>query len=108
MTDQPIGPSASDLKRSIGLRLTVLARLLRNRFDREVSSLHVTRAQWTMIAAVARSPGASQRSIAEALEMSEASAGRLIDRLCAEGLLVVGKSAEHMLFAVTGDFGELC
>lgn len=87
MTDQPIGPSASDLKRSIGLRLTVLARLLRNRFDREVSSLHVTRAQWTMIAAVARSPGASQRSIAEALEMSEASTGRLIDRLCAEGLL---------------------
>ena len=87
MTDQPIATSASDLKRSIGLRLTVLARLLRNRFDREVSSLNVTRSQWTMIAVVARSPGASQRTIAEALEMSEASAGRLIDRLCAEGLL---------------------
>ena len=40
-----------------------------------------------MIAVVARRPGATQRVIAEALEMSEASAGRLIDRLCADGLL---------------------
>jgi MarR family transcriptional regulator for hemolysin len=47
----------------------------------------VTRSQWTMIVVVARNPGATQRVIAEALEMSEASAGRLIDRLCADGLL---------------------
>jgi MarR family transcriptional regulator for hemolysin len=40
-----------------------------------------------MIVVVARHPGATQRVIADALEMSEASAGRLIDRLCAEGLL---------------------
>lgn len=40
-----------------------------------------------MIAVVARHPGVTQRYIAEALNMSEASAGRLIDRLCAEGLL---------------------
>jgi MarR family transcriptional regulator for hemolysin len=40
-----------------------------------------------MIAIVSRHPGSTQRTIAEALEMSEASAGRLIDRLCADGLL---------------------
>jgi len=40
-----------------------------------------------MIGVVSRAQGASQRSIAETLEMSEASAGRLIDRLCADGLL---------------------
>jgi MarR family transcriptional regulator for hemolysin len=40
-----------------------------------------------MIAVVARNPGATQRTIAEVLEMSEASAGRLIDRLCADGML---------------------
>ncbi len=40
-----------------------------------------------MIAVVSRSPGATQRSIAETLEMSEASAGRLVDRLCDEGML---------------------
>jgi MarR family transcriptional regulator for hemolysin len=77
----------TNVKREIGLRLTVLARLLRNNFDRQVAGLNVTRSQWAMIAVVARHPGATQRTIAEALEMSEASAGRLIDRLCADGLL---------------------
>ena len=79
--------SDPEIKRAIGLRFTVLARLLRNNFDRQVSGLHVTRSQWAMIAVVARHPGATQRVISEALEMSEASAGRLIDRLCADGLL---------------------
>jgi DNA-binding MarR family transcriptional regulator len=65
----------------------VLARLLRNNFDRKVASLNVTRSKWAMIAVVSRHPGAMQRHIAEALEMSEASAGRLIDRLSGEGLL---------------------
>lgn len=69
------------------MRIGVLARLLRSNFDREVAEFNVTRSQWSMIAVVARYPGATQRMIAEALNMSEASAGRLIDRLCAEGLL---------------------
>ncbi len=60
---------------------------MRNSFDRQVARLNVTRSQWTMIAIVASQPGATQRVIAEALEMSEASAGRLVDRLCGEGLL---------------------
>lgn len=77
----------ASVRRSIGVRLTVIARQLRNLFDRHVGDLNVTRSQWSMIVVVARRPGATQRTIAEALEMSEASAGRLIDRLCAEGLL---------------------
>lgn len=81
------GKPGVNKKRAIGLRLTVLNRLFRNNFDRLVSSLNVTRSQWSMIAVVNHQPGATQRTIAEALEMSEASAGRLIDRLCAEGLL---------------------
>ena len=79
--------STHETRRNVGLRLTVLARLLRSNFDREVAQHSVTRSQWAMIAVVHRRPGATQRVIAEALEMSEASAGRLIDRLCAEGLL---------------------
>lgn len=74
-------------KRHINLRLTVIARLVRSIFDRDVSVLGVTRSQWTMIAVVSRLPGCTQRTIADALETSEASAGRLIDRLCADGLL---------------------
>lgn len=75
------------LQRQVGIRLSVLARLLRNTFDRKAASLQATRSQWTMIAIVARYPGSTQRCIAEYLDMSEASAGRLIDKLCQEGLL---------------------
>jgi MarR family transcriptional regulator for hemolysin len=84
-------PETSDItheaRRHVGLRFTIIARMLRSNFDRQVVNLSVTRSQWSMIAVVARLPGATQRTIAEALEMSEASAGRLIDRLCADGLL---------------------
>ena len=79
--------AAHEARRHIGLRFTIIARMLRNNFDRQVVSLNVTRSQWAMIAVVAHVPGSTQRTIAEALEMSEASAGRLIDRLCADGLL---------------------
>lgn len=74
-------------RRQVSLRMTVIARLQRNNFDRMVAGLNVTRSQWAMIAIVARYPGSTQRTIAEYLQMSEASAGRLIDRLCADGLL---------------------
>jgi MarR family transcriptional regulator, transcriptional regulator for hemolysin len=76
-----------DRKRDLSRKLTVIARHLRNRFDQSVTKLGVTRSQWTLIAVVASRPGLTQRTIAEVLEISEAAAGRLIDRLCAEGLL---------------------
>jgi MarR family transcriptional regulator for hemolysin len=60
---------------------------MRNNFDRVLAEKNITRSQWGLIAVVARRPGATQRTVAEVLEMSEASAGRLIDRLCADGLL---------------------
>lgn len=78
-------PTAS--MRNASLKLTVIARQLRAHFDQSVVRLGVTRSQWTVVAVVARHPGATQRSIADMLEIAEASAGRLIDRLCADGLL---------------------
>jgi MarR family transcriptional regulator for hemolysin len=77
----------SQIRRDIGLKLSVIARHLRSDFDRRVAEISLTRSKWTVIAVVARRPGANQRVIAEVLEMSEASAGRLIDKLCNEGLL---------------------
>jgi MarR family transcriptional regulator for hemolysin len=87
MTESDTAVADGEIKRNIAMRLAVVARMMRNRFDREVSSLSVTRSKWSMIVVVARNPGATQRVIADALEMSEASTGRLIDRLCSEGLL---------------------
>jgi MarR family transcriptional regulator for hemolysin len=73
--------------RSIALKLSVVARQLRMSFDQGAEACGMTRAQWTLIAVVARYPGATQRTIAEALEVREITAGRLVDRLCEEGYL---------------------
>ena len=60
---------------------------MRKLFDASVGDIDITRSQWTTILVVSKRPGATQREIAEVLEMSEASAGRVIDRLCADGML---------------------
>ena len=65
----------------------MVARQLRITFDQSAEQSGLTRAQWHLIAAVARHPGATQRLIAEALEVREITAGRLVDRLCDEGYL---------------------
>jgi MarR family transcriptional regulator, transcriptional regulator for hemolysin len=84
---EAIFSTARNRKRSIGWRLTVIARQLRLNFDQRTKLEGLTRAKWTLITAVARNPGATQRAIAEALELREITVGRLIDRLCDEGYL---------------------
>ncbi len=76
-----------DRSRSVALKLSVVARQLRVSFDQSAETCDLTRAQWTLIAVVARNPGATQRTVAEALEVREITAGRLVDRLCDEGYL---------------------
>jgi MarR family transcriptional regulator for hemolysin len=78
---------ANNRKRAVGVKLTVVARQLRQGFDQNVERSGLTRAKWTLIAAVAQTPGATQRILAEALQVREITVGRLIDRLCAEGYL---------------------
>ena len=60
---------------------------MRKAFDQNVGAMGITRSRWVLIATVSRRPGATQKTIAEALDMTEASVGRLIDRLCTEGVL---------------------
>ena len=73
--------------RSVAVKLSVVARQLRVTFDQAAEQSGLTRAQWHLIAAVARNPGVTQRTIAEALEVREITAGRLVDRLCDDGYL---------------------
>jgi MarR family transcriptional regulator, transcriptional regulator for hemolysin len=68
--------------------MAVISRQTSTRFDQSVKQTGLTRSQWTLIAAVAGNPGASQKSIAGLLQASEAATGRLIEKLCADGLLV--------------------
>lgn len=67
--------------------MSIVARQLRVTFDQSAEASGLTRAQWHLIAVVSRVPGATQRTIAEALEVREITAGRLVDRLCEEGYL---------------------
>ncbi len=85
--DESLIALARTRRRAVALKISVVARQLRVSFDQAAEQSGLTRAKWTLIATVARNPGSTQRTIAEALEVREISAGRLIDRLCKEGYL---------------------
>jgi MarR family transcriptional regulator for hemolysin len=84
---ESIFSNTKNKRRSVGLKLSVIARQLRLNFDQSTKLRGLTRAKWTLIAAVSQNPGGTQRMIAQVLEVSEITAGRLIDRLCEEGYL---------------------
>lgn len=76
---------SNDPELSTAMKLSVIARLLRTRFDQRARTIGLTRAQWRTIAAVSRHPGATQHRIATLLEVGDVTAGRMIDRLNEEG-----------------------
>jgi DNA-binding MarR family transcriptional regulator len=61
--------------------LSDIARLVRVEADRRARVHGLTRAQWVILARVARAPGLSQRELAELLEVEPMTVGRLVDRL---------------------------
>jgi MarR family transcriptional regulator, transcriptional regulator for hemolysin len=69
----------------VGVVIADVARLLRTAFDRRVRALGITRAQWLVLTRLHRHPGASQSELADMMEVERASAGRMIDRLEANG-----------------------
>lgn len=71
----------------LGMKVTVAARLFRKAFEQRTTRIGVTRTQWGTLAVVASQQGATQRKIAAELDITEVSAGRLIDKLCRDGLL---------------------
>lgn len=69
----------------IGVVISDVARLLRTEFDRRVRTLGITRAQWLVLTRLHRNPGASHSELADMMEVEKATAGRMIDRLEANG-----------------------
>jgi MarR family transcriptional regulator for hemolysin len=69
----------------VGVVISDVARLLRTEFDRRVRRLGITRAQWLVLTRLHRRPGASLSELAEMMEVEKATAGRMIDRLVANG-----------------------
>lgn len=99
---RPASQASRNQKRDLSLKLAIVARRMRMHFDESVQRAGAPRAHWPLIAAVARIPGATQKSIAKALQISEVSAGRLIDKLCQENLLQrVAKSEDRRAYCVS-------
>jgi MarR family transcriptional regulator for hemolysin len=69
----------------IGVVISDVARLLRTEFDRRVRKLGITRTQWLVLTRLYGNPGASHSELADMLEVEKPTAGRMIDRLEANG-----------------------
>ena len=69
----------------IGVVISDIARLMRTEFDRRAKKLGLTRPQWLLLSRLHRHPGLSQSELATMLEVEKATAGRMIDRLEANG-----------------------
>ncbi|MDR3524068.1 MAG: MarR family transcriptional regulator [Acetobacteraceae bacterium] len=61
--------------------LNDLARTIRTDADRRARNHGMSRAQWVILARLKRTPGLSQRELAEILEVEPITVGRLVDRL---------------------------
>jgi DNA-binding MarR family transcriptional regulator len=70
---------------SFGFLLHDIARLMRKRFDQRARGLGLTRAQWQVLAHLARHEGINQAGLAEILEIEPITLGRLIDRMAEAG-----------------------
>ena len=70
-----------DPERSFGFLLYDAARLLRRDFDRRARRIGLTRAQWSVLANLARNEGINQAGLADIMELQPITLVRLLDRL---------------------------
>lgn len=70
---------------TFGFLLHDTARLMRRDFERRSRSSGLTRAQWAVLAYLARSEGTSQAALADTLEIEPITLVRLLDRLESAG-----------------------
>lgn len=76
---------SNDPKRSFGFLIQDVARLMRRNFNRRVSTLGLTQAQWQALAHISAREGLNQAALADILEVQPISVARLIDRMEAAG-----------------------
>jgi DNA-binding MarR family transcriptional regulator len=76
-----------DFEQDLSIQLHDVARLTRVVADRCARLQGMTRAQWVVLIKLSRTPGLTQREMADALEIEPISLARLIDKLQAAGLV---------------------
>ena len=79
------------MKRSRNLEILFMisdvGRLLRTYADQEARAYGMTRAQWAVLLRLERREGLNQSELAEVLDIQPITLTRLVDRLCANGLI---------------------
>jgi len=75
------------LQITFGFLLHDTARLLRRDFERRSKGTGLTRAQWAVLAYIARNEGSNQSALADMLEIEPITLVRLLDKLEAAGLV---------------------
>jgi MarR family transcriptional regulator for hemolysin len=73
---------------SLGFLLADTARLLRKRFDQRAREIGLTRAQWQVLAHLARNEGINQAGLAEILEIKPITLSRHLDKMEEAGWIV--------------------
>jgi len=75
------------LNREFAFSLNDVARMLRTYADYKASQFGITRAQWAVLVRLDRFEGLKQSELAEMLDLQPITLTRLLDRLCANGLI---------------------
>ena len=75
------------LDRTLGFLVHDVARLMRKRLEQRTRSLNLTRAQWSVLAHLARHEGINQNGLAEILDVEPITVGRILDKLESCGLI---------------------
>ncbi len=74
-------------RREFAFLLHEVARLIKTYADQKARQFGMTRAQWVVLARLQRAEGLKQSELADILELQPISLTRLLDRLCANGLI---------------------
>jgi MarR family transcriptional regulator, transcriptional regulator for hemolysin len=74
-------------RREFAFLLNDVARLLRTYADQQAREFGMTRAQWAVLVRLEHAEGLKQAELAELLDLQPITLTRLVDRLCANGLI---------------------
>ncbi len=74
-------------KREFAFLINDVARMLRTYADQRARRLGITRAQWAVMARLEHAEGLKQSELAEMLDLQPITLTRLVDRLCANGMI---------------------
>jgi MarR family transcriptional regulator for hemolysin len=74
-------------RREFAFLISDVARMMRTYADQRARRLGITRAQWAVMARLEQSEGLKQSELAEMLDLQPITLTRLVDRLCANGMV---------------------